>query len=285
MQTYLGGLYVNDFNLFSRTYRVVAQAEQEYRRNPADINRYYVRSQAGKMIPLSVLVKTDPTNGPLSIGRYNLFRSADILGGPAPGYSTGQAIEAAENLANRVLPPGFGFEWTAMSYQEKKAGSSAAVFAFALLMVVLFLAAQYESWIIPMAVVLGVPAAVFGAIFTEWFRGIPDDVYCRIGLIMLIGLAAKNAILIVEFARQRKSEGLSTDEAALEAARLRFRPILMTSFAFILGVVPLVIGHRNGRRIGEPTIARQRSFRRYARRDNPGRLHDSDLLHLGPTDF
>ena len=240
MQTYLGGVYINDFNLFGRTFRVVAQAEQQFRRNPTDIGRYYVRSGTGDMIPLSVLVKTEPTHGPLSIGRYNLFRSADILGGPAPGYSTGQALDAAERLAARTLPPGFGFEWTTMSYQEKHATSSAGVFALALLMVVLLLAAQYESWIIPIAVVLGVPAGVLGAIFTEWFRDIPDDVYCRVGLIMLIGLAAKNAILIVEFARQRRAAGLSVDEAALEAARLRFRPILMTSFAFILGVVPLV---------------------------------------------
>ena len=240
LQTYLGGIYVNDFNLFGRTYRVVAQAEPEFRRDPSDISRYYLRSQSGNMVPLSVLVKTEPANGPLSIGRYNLFRSADILGGPAPGYSTGQALDAVEKLAARTLPSGFGFEWTAMSYQEKKAGSSTGVFALALLMVVLFLAAQFESWIIPIAVVLGVPAGVFGAIFTEWFRGIPDDVYCRIGLIMLIGLAAKNAILIVEFARQRRDTGVSIDDAALEAATLRFRPILMTSFAFILGVVPLV---------------------------------------------
>ncbi len=240
LQTYLGGLYINDFNLFGRTYRVVAQAESEFRRDPTDINRFYVRSGDGKMVPLSVLVKTDPSNGPLSIGRFNLFRSTDILGSPAPGYSTGQAVEAIENLAAKTLPAGFGFEWVGMSYQEKKTGSSTAVFGFSLLMVLLFLAAQYESWIIPIAVLFGVPAGVFGAIFTEWFRGIPDDVYCRIGLIMLIGLAAKNAILIVEFARQRKEEGLSNTEAALEAARLRFRPILMTSFAFILGVVPLV---------------------------------------------
>jgi hydrophobe/amphiphile efflux-1 (HAE1) family protein/NodT family efflux transporter outer membrane factor (OMF) lipoprotein len=241
LQTYLGGLYINDFNLFGRTYRVVAQAEQEYRRDAADIGRFYVRSTTGAMAPLSVLVKTEPSNGPLSIGRYNLFRSADILGGPAPGYSSGQAIEAVERVAQQVLPRGFGYEWTAMSYQERKAGSNAAVFGLALLLVVLLLAAQYENWIIPFAVVLGVPAGVLGAIFTEWFRGIPDDVYCRIGLIMLIGLAAKNAILIVEFARQRREEdGVSIEEAAIEAAKLRFRPILMTSFAFILGVVPLV---------------------------------------------
>ncbi len=240
LQTYLGGLYVNDFNLFGRTYRVVAQAEQEFRRDPADISRFYVRSRTGSMVPLSVLVKTNPSNGPLSLGRYNLFRSADILGGPAPGYSSGQVIEAAERIARDVLPAGFGFEWTAMSYQERKAGSNAGVFALALLLVLLLLAAQYESWIIPIAVLLGVPAGVLGAIFTEWLRGIPDDVYCRVGLIMLIGLAAKNAVLIVEFARQRREEGASVEDAAMEAARLRFRPILMTSFAFILGVVPLV---------------------------------------------
>lgn len=240
LQTYLGGLYINDFNLFGRTYRVVAQAEPEYRRDPQDINRFYLRSADNRMVPLSVLAKTSPSNGPLSIGRFNLFRSTDILGGPAPGYSTGQAVEAIEKVAAESLPAGFGFEWVGMSYQEKKQGSSVPVFAFAMLMVLLFLAAQYESWIIPIAVLLGVPAGVLGAIFTEWFRGIPDDVYCRIGLILLIGLAAKNAILIVEFARQRRHEGSTVEDAALEAARLRFRPILMTSFAFILGVAPLV---------------------------------------------
>lgn len=241
LQTYLGGLYINDFNLFGRTYRVVAQAESEFRRDPTDINQFYVRSNDGKMVPLSILVKTDSTNGPLSLGRYNMFRAADVLGGPAPGYSSGQAMEALEKLAATNLPRGFGIEWTGMSYQERKTGSSVAVFGFSLLMVLLFLAAQYESWIIPFAVIFGVPAGVFGAIFTEWWLGIPDDVYCRIGLIMLIGLSAKNAILIVEFARQRRQEGRSIDDAALDAATLRYRPILMTSFAFILGVLPLVI--------------------------------------------
>jgi hydrophobe/amphiphile efflux-1 (HAE1) family protein/NodT family efflux transporter outer membrane factor (OMF) lipoprotein len=241
LQTYLGGLYVNDFNLFGRTFRVVAQADPDYRQDPDDIGHYYVRSGSGQMVPLRILVRTEPTNGPLSIGRYNLFRSADVLGAAAPGYSTGQALDAVERLANRTLPAGFGFEWTTMSYQERKAGSNAAIFVLAMVMVLLLLAAQYESWIIPIAVLLGVPAGVFGAIFSEWFRGIPDDVYCRVGLIMLIGLAAKNAILIVEFARQRRDSGASIHDAALEAAKLRFRPILMTSFAFILGVVPLVI--------------------------------------------
>jgi hydrophobe/amphiphile efflux-1 (HAE1) family protein/NodT family efflux transporter outer membrane factor (OMF) lipoprotein len=245
LQTYLGGLYVNDFNLFGRTYRVVAQADPKFRRNPDDINRFYVRSNNGQMVPLSVLVKTTPVNGPLSVGRYNLFRATDVLGNQKPGFSSGQAIAALEDLA-KTLPQGFGIEWTGMSYQEQKAGSSVAVFAFSLLMVVLFLAAQYESWIIPIAVVLGVPAGVLGAIGAEYLRGIADDVYCRIGLIMLIGLAAKNAILIVEFARQKRAEGMSIDDAALEAARLRFRPILMTSFAFILGVLPLVISSGAG---------------------------------------
>ncbi|HYP08197.1 MAG TPA: efflux RND transporter permease subunit, partial [Bryobacteraceae bacterium] len=241
LQTYLGGLYVNDFNLFGRTFRVVAQADREYRRDPEDISRYYVRSGSGQMVPLRILVNTEPTNGPLSVGRYNLFRSADVLGAAAPGYSTGQALQAVERLANRTLPARFGYEWTTISYQEKNAESNVGIFVLALLMVFLLLAAQYESWIIPIAVLLGVPAGVFGAIFAEWYRGIPDDVYCRVGLIMLIGLAAKNAILIVEFARQRRESGSSVEDAAQEAAKLRFRPILMTSFAFILGVVPLML--------------------------------------------
>ncbi len=241
LQTYLGGSYVNDFNLFGRTFRVVVAAESEFRQRPEDIERFYVRSANGDMVPLNTLLKTEPVSGPQSLGHFNLYRAADVLGGGAPGVSSGQAIRAMEEISQSTLPQGFGFEWTGMAYQEKKAGNIAIIFAFSLLVVFLFLAAQYESWLIPIAVVLGVPLGVFGAILAEWLTGIADDVYCRIGLIMLIGLSAKNAILIVEYAKARRDAGMATTEAALEAARLRFRPILMTSFAFILGVVPLVI--------------------------------------------
>jgi hydrophobe/amphiphile efflux-1 (HAE1) family protein len=240
LQTYLGGTYINDFNLFGRTYRVVAQAEPEFRVQPSDLDQFYVRAADGSMIPLKSVLISDSTNGPQSLSHFNLFRAADVLGGPAPGFSSAQALEAVEEVAKASLPTGFGFEWSGMAYQEKRSGSSVGVFALSLLMVFLFLAAQYESWIVPIAVVLGVPAGVLGAMGFEWLRGMPHDVYSQIGLVMLIGLAAKNAILIVEFARVRREEGLSIPEASLEAARLRFRPILMTSFAFILGVVPLI---------------------------------------------
>jgi hydrophobe/amphiphile efflux-1 (HAE1) family protein len=247
LQTYLGGLYLNDFNLYGRTFRVLMQAEPEYRQKPEDLERFYVRSTNGRMVPVSELVKLNPTSGPLALGRFNGLRSADILGGPALGYSSGQAIAAMEEVAQKVLPAGFGYAWTTMAYQEKKAaGTAGPVFVFAILMVFLFLAAQYESWIIPFAVIFGVPAGVLGAILFVWGRDIANDVYTNIGLIMLIGLIAKNAILIVEFARQQRSEGKSIFDASVEAAQLRLRPILMTSFAFILGVVPLALSSGAG---------------------------------------
>jgi len=246
LQTYLGGLYINDFNLYGRTYRVMMQAEAEFRQDPKDISRFYVRSTSGQMVPLNEVVISSPTNGPLSLNHFNMLRSADIMGAPAPGYSSGQALQAMEEVATQVLPQGFGFEWTTMAYQEKKAEPIGPVFAFAVLMVFLFLAAQYESWLIPIAVILAVPTGVFGAILSVWGRGIANDIYANIGLIMLVGLIAKNAILIVEFARQQRSEGKSIVDAAVESAKLRLRPILMTSFAFILGCVPLAISKGAG---------------------------------------
>ena len=246
LQTYLGGFYINDFNLYGRTFRVLMQAESQFRQTPEDLQRFYVRSTEGKMIPVSEVVTLGATNGPLALNHFNLLRSADILGSPAPGYSSGQAIRAMEEVAAQVLPPGFGFDWTTMAYQEKKAAPVGPVFAFAVVLVFLFLAAQYESWIIPLAVVFGVPAGVLGAILFVWLKGLANDVYTSIGLVMLVGLIAKNAILIVEFARQQRTEGKSRREAAVEAARLRLRPILMTSFAFILGVVPLVLSSGAG---------------------------------------
>jgi hydrophobe/amphiphile efflux-1 (HAE1) family protein len=246
LQTYLGGLYINDFNLYGRTFRVVMQAEAEFRQTPEDLERFYVRSTSGKMIPVSEVVTLSGTNGPLVLNHFNLLHSADIIGVPASGYSSGQAIQAMEEVAAKVLPPGFGYAWTTMAYQEKKAAAVGPIFVFAIVLVFLLLAAQYESWLLPMAVVFGVPLGVFGAMVFIWQGGAANDVYSSIGLILLVGLIAKNAILIVEFAAQQRREGKSIREAAHEAAHLRLRPILMTAFAFILGVVPLVLSSGAG---------------------------------------
>ncbi|MCB1021466.1 MAG: multidrug efflux RND transporter permease subunit [Acidobacteria bacterium] len=242
LQAFLGGLYVNDFNRFGRTWRVLLQAEPEFRDSPEDINRFFVRSMNGDMIPLSTLVAVRPVSGPEVIYRYNRFRAAKIMGAAAPGVSSGQAADAMEAVAARGMPPGYAYEWTGTVFQEKlAAGSEGFLFGFAALLVFLFLAALYESWSIPFAVVLAVPLGLFGALAALYSRSYAYDVYSQIGIVTLIGLAAKNAILIVEFAKLKREEGRSIIDAALEAAQLRLRPILMTSFAFILGVVPLAI--------------------------------------------
>jgi HAE1 family hydrophobic/amphiphilic exporter-1/multidrug efflux pump len=248
LQTFLGGLLVNDFNRFGRTYKVKIQAEPEFRLTPASIASIYVRNADEQMVPLSTLVRVESVTGPDMIQRYNLFSAAEISGSVAPGYSSGQAIAAMEEVARTALPSGFGFEWTGTAFQEKLAsGTQALIFALALVLVFLLLAAQYESWGIPFGVLLGIPLGVLGAFLAVFLRGLVNGVYVQIGLVMLIGLAAKNAILIVEFAKaKREREGMAVVEAALEGARLRFRPILMTSFAFILGVVPLVIASGAG---------------------------------------
>lgn len=243
LQMYLGGLQVNDFNRFGRTYKVMIQAEPDFRLEPENIGGIYVRAADESMIPLGTLATIGRSSGPDIIQRYNLFRTAELTGSAAPGFSSGDALAAMEDLAQRELPEGFGFEWTGLAYQEKAAsGSQAQIFILALIFVFLVLAALYESWAIPFGVILGLPLGVFGAFLGTWARGLVNDVYVQIGLIMLLGLAAKNAILIVEFAKlKREQDNMPIVEAALEGARLRFRPILMTSFAFILGVVPLMI--------------------------------------------
>ena len=252
LQIFLGSLYVNDFNAFGRVYRVQLQAEPSFRAVPSDVARLYVRSQTGvngngaQMVPLSTLVTVRPITGPDSISHYNLYRSAEIAGDTAPGASSGQAIAAMQELARR-LPPGMSYEWSGLAYQEIEAGSRAGfVFGLSALFVFLVLAAQYESWLVPLAVILAVPLGVLGALSALWLSGLANDVYAQIGLALLIGLASKNAILIVEFAKERRERGVDIREAAREAARLRFRPILMTSFAFILGSLPLVVASGAG---------------------------------------
>jgi multidrug efflux pump subunit AcrB len=247
LQTFLGGLYVNDFNVFGRTWQVMVQAEPEFRTEPRDIDRFYVRTGGGDMVPLGTLSTVTATAAPDVIYRYNRNRAVQLIGTPAAGYSSGQAVQAMEEVAASSLPAGYGFEWTGTTYQEKEAqGHESFIFGFAAVLVFLFLAALYESWSIPFAVLLALPLGLFGALFAVWIRAYPYDIYTQIGIVTLIGLAAKNAILIVEFARTRYEAGLSIREAALEAARLRLRPILMTSFAFLLGVSPLLIAHGAG---------------------------------------
>lgn len=247
LQAYLGALYVNDFNKFGRVYRVFMQAEDSYRAKVDDISRLYVRTQAGDMVPLSTLIEVKEIVGPETVTHYNLYRSTEIDGDSASGYSSGQAIAAMEKLAEEALPEGMGYEWSGTSYQEIKAGNIAPlIFALSIVFVFLFLAALYESWAMPFMVMLAVPLALLGAMLAQYFRGLTNDVYCQIGLVMLIGLASKNAILIVEFAKQRREDGLPVIEAAMQAAMIRLRPILMTAFAFILGVFPLVIASGAG---------------------------------------
>ena len=247
LQTFLGGLYVNDFNRFGRTWKVLMQAQPQFRTRPADIDRFYVRTGSGDMVPLSTLATATPILGPEVMYRYNRFRASKILGQTAPGHSSGQSAAAMEELAAQVMPSGFGYEWTATVFQQKLAeGKEGFIFGFAAVLVFLFLAALYESWSIPFAVILAVPLGLFGALLGVYLRSYAYDIYTQIGIITLIGLAAKNAILIVEFAKLRRLQGKGVVDAAMEAAQLRLRPILMTSFAFILGVVPLLIASGAG---------------------------------------
>ncbi len=242
LQALFGSLYVNDFNQFGKSYRVIIQADAIYRSNPEDISKVYVRSTSGMMVPLGTLVNLEPVEGPDVVRRFNLYSSASFTIVPARGYSSGQSIEAVKDIAEETLPFGFGYEYSGLTRQELIAGGQAPfIFALCFVFVYLLLAAKYESWFLPLPILLALPFGVFGAFGLQWARGLQNNIYAQIGLIMLIGLVAKNAILIVEFARQKHEEGMDLIQASLEAARLRFRPILMTSFAFILGVVPLVI--------------------------------------------
>ncbi|HEV3141505.1 MAG TPA: multidrug efflux RND transporter permease subunit [Vicinamibacterales bacterium] len=248
LQVLLGSTYVNDFDFNNRSYRVYVQADPRFRSNPSNIERYYARTTGGSMMPLSNVVSVREATAPKNITHYNLFRSAEINGAAAPGYSSGQALAIMQQLSDRTLPQGFSYAWSGLSLEEIKAGSqSVVIFGLGLLLVYLTLAAQYESVTLPFIILLSVPVAILGALGAQWGRGLIDDVYCQIGLVMLIGLSAKNGILVVEFAEQLRARGLSIAEAAVEAARIRLRPILMTSLAFILGVMPLVIASGAGR--------------------------------------
>jgi multidrug efflux pump subunit AcrB len=247
LQTALGGVYVNDFNRFGRVYRVYVQADSNFRRNADNIRDFYVRSQTtGNMVPLGALVSAASSNGAEEVTRYNLYRSVVLNGSPARGRTSGEAMQALREVAAQVLPAEMGIEWTGFSYQEAVAPPAGPTFLMAVVFVFLLLAAMYESWSLPFSVLLGTPLAVFGAFVGLFIARLEVNVFTQIGLITLIGLAAKNAILIVEFAKMKRESGLSTVDAALEAARLRFRPILMTSFAFILGVVPLILASGSG---------------------------------------
>jgi hydrophobic/amphiphilic exporter-1 (mainly G- bacteria), HAE1 family len=243
LAAYLGSSYVDQFNKFGRVFQVYVQADSQFRLRPQDIELLPVRNKQGDMIPLGTMVKIIPAVGPSLLSLYNLYPSSTVLGLPATGFSSGEAIKLMEQIAGKELPSGSSFEWTAMSYQEKLVGSQIYyIFALAMLLVYLVLAGQYESWWMPVAVLLAVPLSLIGPVAALKGLGIENNLYTQIGLVLLIALSAKNAILIVEVARERRVfDGKPILEAALEAARVRFRPILMTSFAFILGVLPLVL--------------------------------------------
>jgi HAE1 family hydrophobic/amphiphilic exporter-1 len=242
LQIFLGSMYVNDFDYLNRVYRVYAQADQEFRNNPDSIGQFYVRSENNNMIPLSNLVSVSQTYAPQIINHYNMFRSTEITGSPTPGKSSGQAIAEMESIAKKVLPAGMTFEWSGTALEEMESASKAAmIFLISFIFVYLILVAQYESFVNPLIIIMAVPMAFFGALSAQFFRGLQNDVFCQIGLVMLIGLASKNAILIVEFANQLREKGFSIVDAAKQAAAIRFRPIIMTSLAFILGIFPLVV--------------------------------------------
>ncbi len=247
LEVYLGSSFVNELNLYGRTYRVTAQADSSFRDNVEDISKLKARNSSGEMVPLGSVMEIKQSTGPDRVVRHNLYPSAELIGSAGPGISTGQSIAKMEELAGKVLPPGITFEWIDLAYQEANTtGSAAAIFLIAILFVFLLLSAQYESWGLPLAVVLTVPLCLAGAIWGIFLRGMDNNILTQIGLVVLVALASKNAILIVEFAKQLEEEGMDRFEAAAEAARLRLRPIMMTSLAFILGVIPLVIASGPG---------------------------------------
>jgi multidrug efflux pump len=242
-----GAFYVNDFNLFGRTYKVNMQAEGDFRKSPDDLGKIYVRGNGGEMFPLSSFVRLEQKVGADIVERYNLFSAAKVSGQPSLGYSSGDALKAIEEVANEVLPEGYTISWTGSAYQEKQISSAGSMaFIFGIVFLYLILAAQYERWLMPVSVVLAVPFAIFGAVVATNLRGLENDIYFQIGLLVLAGLAAKNAILIVEFAMQKQAQGLKLVDAAFEAAKIRLRPIIMTSLAFTLGVIPLAISSGAG---------------------------------------
>jgi HAE1 family hydrophobic/amphiphilic exporter-1 len=242
LSTYMGSTFVNDFNILGRTYRVTAQADNPFRLSVRDVQNLRTRSTSGDMVPLGSVATFREITGPYRVPRYNLFPAAEVQGATLPGFSTGQAITAMEDLIATNLPSGFGFEWTEIALQEKIAGNTAVVaFSLAVVFVFLLLAAQYESVLLPLAVILIVPMCLLAAVSGVLLRGMDNNILTQIGFVVLIGLAAKNAILIVEFARQAEEQGADRQEAAVRAARTRLRPILMTSLAFVLGVVPLAL--------------------------------------------
>jgi HAE1 family hydrophobic/amphiphilic exporter-1 len=241
LSVYMGSAYINDFDFNNRSYRVYVQADKQFRSHPQDIGQYYVRSDSGAMVPLGNLLSITQTSSPQVISHYNLFRSTEINGSAAPGFSSGQAINAMQQLSAKILPQGYTYQWSGISLEELAAGSTTLIlFGLGTLVVYLTLSAQYESFVLPFIILLAVPMALLGALSAQWIRSQQNDVYCQVGLVMLVGLSSKNAILIVEFAEQLRERGMTILDAAVEAARIRLRPILMTSLAFILGVVPLV---------------------------------------------
>lgn len=248
MQSTFGNYYANDFNLYGRTYKVYVQAESNFRESPEDLSQVFVKSSNGALVPISSLVSFERIVGVDVIDRFNLFTGAKLMGDPKPGFSSGDALKALEEVAEEVLPEGYTIAYTGTSYQEKNAsGTGTLAFVFGLVFVFLILSAQYERWLMPLAVLTAVPFAVFGAALATYLRGLSNDIYFQVGLVTLIALAAKNAILIVEFAVHiRENEGKTIPEAAIKAARLRFRPIVMTSLAFSIGVLPLALSSGAG---------------------------------------
>ena len=247
LQTQLGSIYVNDLNLYGRTFRVIAQADGRFREDPDDVAKLRTRSASGASVPLGTILSIEPRTGPSRVERYNLYPAAAVDGDTAPGFSSGQALTAMADAAGRALPDGFGFEWTSLAYQQILAGNTAVViFPLCVLFVFLILAALYESWSLPLSIILVVPMCVLAALAGVWLRGMDNNILTQIGFVVLVGLACKNAILIVEFAKQREEQGSDRFQAVAEASRLRLRPILMTSFAFILGVLPLVLAQGAG---------------------------------------